>query len=169
MTRDEFYDRNIDLYSLYEFCSENDIPVMEDVIPSTDLDGYVCDDIRDSISRETWDCIRDLLNDIDEDSDFYVRRGVLSYETVDEEDDYEQYLTDAYYYCVEHGIVEEDTDELEENDSEDSFESYSDYTPMSGVGYSDVYENPEDNTWAREFSVSAMSLVGIDEADIQTM
>lgn len=71
MTRQEFVDNVTTAEELVEFCYDNDLDQCSSWISGDDLDGRICEVIRDMTHDETWDRIRDYLNGIEEGYDYY--------------------------------------------------------------------------------------------------
>lgn len=71
MTRQEFIDDVTTASEVFEFCYDEDLDYCSSWVTNDDLDGYLCETIRDMTHNETWDRIRDFLDGIDGGYDFY--------------------------------------------------------------------------------------------------
>lgn len=120
MTRQEFIDRVTTASDVFEFCYDEDLDYCSSWVTNDDLDGYLCEVIRDMTHNETWDRIRDFLDGIDEGYDFYdsdndycgiddddvenVREQILDYFEFDDEEDedaeFEEDETDYANYAA---------------------------------------------------------------------
>lgn len=147
MTIQEFRDNITSLSEMIDFCKDNYIEgYTEDLIYCEDLGENIDEDIRDRISWDSWQSVRDFLHDIDEDYYWYRKDGNLDYVGLDE-DDYVEELKDKIIYDVsvdfwdadEDAIeeIEEDYD-IEEEDEEPEFEFDADIFMSSAAEESSV-------------------------------
>lgn len=121
MTRETWYEETAsDLWDLISFCNDNgyDGDVC-DIIHEDDIDGEICQEIRDATHDQTWEEISDALDSIPRGSDWYRHTGQLTYEEFTDED-FER-LRDDIADCLENnGYFTYDDDE-EDDDDEDNY------------------------------------------------
>ncbi len=156
MTKQEFIDRAVTMYELMNLCIDFDIDVGGTIVEASDLDEMICDDIVAETSYSSWDVIREHLNEIDDSAGWYVRRSSLEYNPI-YETDFDEMLSDAIYFCELNGIFEDEGVEVQVQ-ANNYFNGYNE-REMSGVGYNDVVELPEDSEWMRDGQSSIMTLV----------
>ena len=156
MTKQEFIDRAVTMYELMSLCIDFDIDVGGTIVEASDLDEMICDDIVAETSYSSWDVIREHLNEIDDSAGWYVRRSSLEYNPI-YETDFDEMLSDAIYFCELNGIFEDEGVEVQVQ-ANNYFNGYNE-REMSGVGYNDVVELPEDSEWMRDGQSSIMTLV----------
>lgn len=121
MTREEFLNDVTSIEELYYFCQENECSVMEDIIPAYELGDYMDEKIKDLVRYESWQTVRDFLNEIDDGYDWYdVYNDFVG---VSEDDFYDwqgkvlEYMDDNEYWDEPDG--EEPDEEFHEDDDED--------------------------------------------------
>lgn len=161
MTRREFLDSATTIDELAELCVEYDIEIDgENIISWGDLDGNICDDIISETRRSTWDDIRDALNEIDDSASWYIRGDCLEYRALRDED-FDEILEEAIFYCESNGIFEDDDEEEIEDMDETAHHQDGDnrFLFASGIGYDDTTEPEEDGSWVGSADVKVMSLM----------
>lgn len=109
MTRSEF-DSICDFSGLKDFCYECSCDILDDVYEGCDINDLIDEDIREALRSEYWYTIRDKLNDIPDDDEWYVRRGRLEYDILKEED-FDVYLDEVLAWAELNDIFDEDEDE----------------------------------------------------------
>ena len=112
MTRREFDEEINSFDDLLNFCNDNNIYELEDVIDSESLDEYIWEEIRDFTG--TWEDLRDRLYDIETGYSWYRRDGWLEYVYLDE-DDFYRYKSDVIERADDLGIWD-DEDQAEDDD-----------------------------------------------------
>lgn len=114
MTRDEFLDSIGNYEELIDFCNENDIS-LGNVMDEDDYSRSMDADIEDAIAYETWEHIRDCLNECPDYSStgWYRRNGRFDYDNLNDSD-FDSDLDYALGVACERGIVFEETDEERE-------------------------------------------------------
>lgn len=161
MTRREFLDSATTIGELAELCVEYGIEIDgENIISCGDLDGNICDDIIDETRRSTWDDIRDALNEIDDSASWYIRGDCLEYRALGDED-FDEILEEAIFYCESNGIFEDDeeTEEVMEEVARLHQLSHDRFRFSSGIGYDDTTDPEEDGSWVGSADVKVMSLM----------
>lgn len=121
MTREQFENDVTCVSELIEFCNDHDLDYCSEWVYCDDYDQWVCEDINDSTGSDSWEDIRDWLNDLPTGYDFYIRNGRLDYYGMDE-------MSDEFY-----SQRESIADQLEsdgffdyEGDEDDEDEDYDD-------------------------------------------
>lgn len=126
MTRQEFIETINDWPELIEFARDNDMyDLIDDYLDDDDID-YEVDDALSEMRDESWRRIRDLLDEIPEDTGYFRRVGWLEYEYVDEDDFLdlkEEVLDEADVQGYFDDEDEEDDDEGDEDDVNDEYDN----------------------------------------------
>lgn len=79
MTRQEFIDEVTSFYELYSFCSDEEIyGVLENYFDCDSLDEEIDYDVSENRDL-SWRDLRDYLNEIDPEYDFYEKCGSFEY------------------------------------------------------------------------------------------
>lgn len=130
MTRQEFVDGILDWGDLLSFCREYGYDCyVEDIYDSyTIRDEFIDSDIRDIIDYESWEFLRDCLDDVDLSGDYYEYRNRLEYYCVD--DDFDDYCEDVLRACDDDLFFESEEDE--EEDEEDEEQDIDNIDPVTG-------------------------------------
>ena len=118
MTRTEFINDIQCWDDLMDFCSGYDCNVCEDIIPYISLNRNLGEDFTMYGDEYDWDDIRDWLNNIDENANYYYRSGSFEYESVDNQ--FESYKDDVLEWGDE-GDVWDPEDEDEDFDDDGPF------------------------------------------------
>lgn len=113
MTRREFDETICDFSDLKQFCYDHDYDILEDVIEDCDLGSFVEEDIRDALQDKYWYTVRDELNDIPTNGEWYFRNGELDYSVLDGTD-FNNYLGDVRTWAEDNDVFDPDEDEDEE-------------------------------------------------------
>ena len=113
MTRDQFIEDVCSWNELIEFSNEYGCGTCDDVIVDDQLDSYVCDDIRDATTTDTWDQIRDSLDNIPEGYAAYRVDGSFDYQGLDDTD-FDEYKTATLEWGDDEDFWDEEEDEDEE-------------------------------------------------------
>lgn len=71
MTRDQFIERVDDFYKLLDFCYERNLDSCDSVKDSDDFDDYINECLYDWIRYDSWQEVRNALDDIPEGYQFY--------------------------------------------------------------------------------------------------
>lgn len=110
MRRQDFYDEVTTWDELISFCNDYALDTCEDIYDRDELDSVLTDEIKNYITNHWWKDLRDVLNDIPYDYEYYYREGDIKYRYVDDE------LNDFQDYVVEEmdrrGFWDEDEEEL---------------------------------------------------------
>lgn len=120
MTRQDFIDSVTSWQALLDFCYEYDCNVCEDIVAGSDLRDCIAEYFENFARDYSWVDIRDWLNRIDEDADYYYRDGSFEYSSVDA--DFEDYKSDVLDWCDEDATIfheEDDSDEYEDEESDE--------------------------------------------------
>lgn len=112
MTRDEFINDVNDFYDLKSFCWDNDCYECEDVYDSEQRDDYLNEHIIDMARSETWESLRDILNDISSDYEFYRLDDYGDWVGLDDSD-FETYKDDVLDWADNNDIWDDDDEEEE--------------------------------------------------------
>ena len=133
MTRTQFEEEVNSFGDLLDFCNDNNIWDMEDVLSRESMDEYVWDEIRDFPG--SWDDLRDRLNEIDDNYDWYRRDGLLDYAALDEYD-FDRYKSDILERADDEGLFDEEPEEEEEEQaSEDTCREMEEEAEKRRAGY----------------------------------
>lgn len=108
LTKEEFDTQIKSFRELIDFCYENDCDVCCDIVSNSNLDGIVCSDVSDRIAYEPWTAIRDALNSIEDNSDYYQINGCLNYDALDR-DDFEYYKSLVERWCDSYDVFDVDS------------------------------------------------------------
>lgn len=124
MTRSGFWENITDWCELKEFCADNECDYCDDIYDEYDRNSEIDSDIGEYCSDYSWGNLRDLLNDIPSDYDYYRRNSAFDWEGADE-GMFGDYKADVSDWADEHGVWEdecdaEDIDEVYENDDDES-------------------------------------------------
>lgn len=76
MTRDEFYDAYDDWYKLKDFCDDNGCNCMDDIKNGDWIREDVDYWLGDYVSRHSWEAVRDALENVPTDDDWYREDGI---------------------------------------------------------------------------------------------
>lgn len=115
MTRTEFEENVVSFGDLVDFCYDNNLEVMEDVISDDQLDDDVNEDLQ--YHNGSWQDLRDRLDEIPQGYDWYRRDGFLDFCPLDDYD-FERYREDVIRAAEDEGVFE-DEEEEEEQDAVD--------------------------------------------------
>lgn len=116
MTRTEFLDRMEDFSDLKEFCDDERIDVMDDVMDDEERDDYIYNEIHDN--SDSWDDLRDWLNGIPTGYDWWERDGWGEWNGLDEDYDFNLWRARVADAAEECGIFDPEEEELEEEELE---------------------------------------------------
>ncbi len=124
MTRQEFIDEVTTWADLLDFCNNEDCDICMDIIDCDTMDEMVEEDLRNAVGGYSWQGIRDLLNDVNDEYAYYRNGGSFNYEPV-EESDFDDYKDDVLDWMDrrdlwEEGDMEEEDDNEGETEAEES-------------------------------------------------
>ena len=123
MKRSEFMDNPPgSVEELVDFGSDNSLDATVDLFPSGDLDEKIFEDIRELSSHLWWYQVRDRLDNIESDAEYYVWNGELDYTAVGYDDLYESIVDEMDSGDLWDPEDEEDEDEEDEEESEEEDE-----------------------------------------------
>lgn len=114
MTRNEFLDDVTTFGELKDFCSDNGCNLLDDVYDEESRDDYVNDCLAEWAHNNSWEELRDILNEIPTGYDWYLD-DYGSWDGLDDED-FENCKNDVLEWADDNDIWEDD----EEGDEEDS-------------------------------------------------
>lgn len=131
MTRSEFIGDVESFGDLKDFTYDNDLSwFTEDIYDDDERDEYIDNWVSDAIRYDRWYDIRDTLDDISSNYDWYRIRGIHDIEGLDDSDFYD--VKDKILaYCDENDIFDPEEDDEDEDEEEDD-----DYDPFDGQDYS---------------------------------
>lgn len=124
MTRQEFIETVTDWPELIDFARDNEMyDLTDDYLDDDDID-YEVNDALSEMVHDDWRRVRDLLDNIPEDTGYFHRVGWLNYEYVDE-DDFLDLKDDVLEEADAQGYFDEDDEEDidEDEDDDDSCEN----------------------------------------------
>ena len=158
MTRQEFEDNVTTWWELRDFCDEQRCDVMDGIYDEADYDDYINECLVDWARNDTWEELRNRLNDIPSGYDYYRH---------DDYDDWEG-LDDTDFRAVKAEVAErvddygcwDDEDEEDEEDDEEEGAPYID--PEDTIPIED-----EDCTLGELFSVSVARVHAISEEELE--
>lgn len=119
MTRQQFIDEVNDWWELIDFCNDEGCSYCEDVYSEESRDDYINEELVDMArNADSWASLRDNLNDIDTDYDYYRCTDYGDWEGLG---DYEfrDYKEDVLEWADEQDIWEDDEEEPLPEDVED--------------------------------------------------
>jgi hypothetical protein len=110
MTRTEFIEDVNDFYDLKRFCDDEGSSICDEIFAGDELRERVNDDLESLARSYTWDELRDYLNEVPEDNDWYD----WDFRCVDHL--FNDYKDDVLEWGDENGIWDE---EAEDEDGEE--------------------------------------------------
>ena len=113
MRRCEFIEEINSFDSLIRFCYENDTGMLEDIYTEYEMREEIERDIDRYIANNYWYDLRDRLNDIDDNGDYFCRNSELDYTCVD--GDFDIYKDDVLRYLDDISFWDDEDD----NDDDD--------------------------------------------------
>lgn len=130
MTRADFEYNVNNMEDLVEFCRDNDCPILSDAEFECELDTYVCEDIRDATTYDTWVEIKEKLESLHAEwhGDWFIYGGRFDY-TFISEDDFDYYYERVLDWAIDEDFF--DPEEEEEEEDEDLEEEASELTEFS--------------------------------------
>ena len=119
MTREEFIENVNDFYDLLEVCRDNDLYACADIREKDELfdSCNIDNEIIEAVRSYSWHSIRDMLDGLDDDGNYYIVNGILDYECVDR--DFEYYKNGVIDEMDEDNLWEEEDGEDETDDGDD--------------------------------------------------
>lgn len=123
MTRSYFTDFVTTWDELLELCSDEDCSVCEDIISDDGLDEYIDSDICNT--NYSWRDIRDFLNAIPTEFDYYLYNGPFDYIGLND-DDFVDYKGRVLDWMDENGLWEDEECEDEEYDDDIDYFDFGD-------------------------------------------
>lgn len=148
MTRQDFIDGITTWSDLLDFCYNEDCDICEGIVSNDTMCEEIDDDLREATQYRSWQDVRDLLNDIDTDYDYYRRESSLEYVPMDD-DDFDSYKEDVIEW-MDNGGYWEDDEEDEEYD--EPFQYDGDFT-LENAEYDEDKEPPTED---EDFSVGEL-------------
>lgn len=132
MTRDEFLDEITTFSDLYDFCIHNGYDDMVgDLSTRDDIEDEIDDDIYSFLGDYMWYELRDRLDNIDLDGDWFRKDGRLDYVCVDDDfDDWRDELLDSLDY---NEWFDEEAEEDDEYDADDAVYDDSGYNASPAI------------------------------------
>ena len=120
MTREWFEDNINNFDELIQFCYDNECDILDGLHPESDIDEYICDDIRGESRRSYWTDIRDELNRIYEEQygDYFFYRGTFDYVWISSDYDFEDYKARVIEWAEDVDFFEYDSEDEESEDGE---------------------------------------------------
>ena len=123
MTREDFINNVTTWDELKDFCYDYDCDYLEDVYDSDGVDDYLDRAIEDWSRNLNWRQLRDRLEDIPTDGEWY---SIDEYEDINELDDvdFDGYKSDVLSWADDRCVWDEEDDEDEEyiEDEEENIE-----------------------------------------------
>ena len=142
MTREEFHNTITDFASLYELCcSMSRCYIMEGIYDQSGLDDYINDQIEYWARDQSWDELRDQLNDIPTGYDWYRVDDYGDIFSV--EDEFMEYKSEVEEWMEDNDYFDEDDDDDYEEPERPSYVPVpEDYVPVAAedVSFDDVLE-----------------------------
>lgn len=88
MTREEFLteSQSWDWYELMSFCEEMDCMLCKDIYGEDERDEYIDDYLEDIVRTDNWRDVRDFLNNLSDDYEFYERDDYGGWHALDDGD-----------------------------------------------------------------------------------
>lgn len=111
MTRQDFIDGVTEWYELLDFCYNEECDICEDIVSYDGMCEEVDEELAEAVREHSWREVRDMLNDIETNYDYYRRGGLLSYCPVNDNSDFEDYKSDVIEWMDNGGYWEDEEDE----------------------------------------------------------
>lgn len=148
MTRQDFIDGVTTWGELLDFCYNEDCDICEDIVDNDTMSEEIDEELYEVARERSWRDVRDLLNEINTDYDYYRRDGGLSYIPLDDSD-FDDYKDDVIEWMDNNGYWEDD-EEDEEYDG--PFQYDGDFAP-DDTEYEEDEEPPAEE---EDFSVGEL-------------
>lgn len=148
MTRQDFIDGITTWAELLDFCYNEECDICEDIVSNDTMCEEIDDDLREATRYHSWQNVRDLLNDIDTDYDYYRRESSLEYIPMDD-DDFDTYKDDVIEWMDNNGYWEDDE---EDEEDDEPFQYDGDFAPDD----SECKEDEEPPAEEEDFSVGEL-------------
>lgn len=160
MTRNEFFDEVTSWGELIEFCLNNGCNgYVEDVYSDDGRDDYINENLVDWAQEESWRDLRDRLDDIETDYDYYEYdygdwRGL-------DDDDLQDRMEEVAEWCDRNGIWEDDEEEPvdEEDPIDEEDDSAEDAEPNSETDTEDQTPVEDEDCPLDEFLFAGIGCV----------
>lgn len=151
MTRQDFIDGVTEWYELLDFCYNEDCDICEDIVSNDTMCEEIDEELAEVVRERSWRDVRNLLNDIDTDYDYYRREGCLSYSPVDDDSDFEDYKNDVIEWMDNGGYWEDEEDD----------EAYDEAEPFDDDDFAPGEEDEESEPPAEDEDFSVGELMGM--------
>lgn len=125
MTRQGFIDEITVWDELIDFCYNEECDICEDIISNGSMCEAIEEELVDAAREYSWRELRDALNSIDTDYDYYRREGVLSYYPVDDSD-FDDYKDDVLEWMDNGGYWDDEEDDEDYDDPDWHYAEQSD-------------------------------------------
>ena len=149
MTRQDFIDGVTEWYELLDFCYNEECDICEDIVSNDTMCEEIDEDLAEVVRGRSWRDVRDMLNDIDTDYDYYRRGGGLSYIPMDDSD-FDDYKDDVIEWMDNGGYWDEEDNEEDFDDDRPFVDD--DFAP----GEEDDEEEEEPAAEDEDFSVGEL-------------
>ena len=113
MTRQDFIDGITTWGELLDFCYNEECDICDEIVSNDTMCEEIDDDLVEVARDRSWQDVRDLLNDIDTDYDYYRRDGGLTYIPMDDSD-FDDYKGDVLDWMDNGGYWDDEEDEEDE-------------------------------------------------------
>lgn len=123
MTREEFLTNITGWDELKDFCSEYGSDYCDDIYDDYDMSVAVDEDIDNYGGDYSWNTLRDLLNDIPTNCDYYRRNSAFDWEEADT-DMFEGYKSDVCAWADRFGDIWDEEDEEASEDCPEEAEMH---------------------------------------------
>lgn len=127
MTRTEFNNNITSFYELIDFCSDEGCDICSDIVCGDVIDEIVDENLEDFARNTSWRAVRDVLNEVPDDDDYYRYEGSLEFIYID--DCFSDYKEEVYNWADRNDVFDEEDDEeecdegrTEEEKEDDTFE-----------------------------------------------
>lgn len=148
MTRQDFIDGITTWAELLDFCDNEDCDICYDIVSNEAMCEEIDEDLVEEARRRSWQDVRDLLNDIDTDYDYYRRDGSLEYIPM-EDNDFDTYKDDVIEWMDNNGYWEGNDEDEDEYDEPFMYDA--DFAPGD-----EEYEEEEPPAEEEDFSVGEL-------------
>ena len=117
MTREEFEGIE-NLSELLDFCNNYDCDIYNEIFDDDDYHDCIDEEINDMVQRDSWEQIRDYLDELPYGYDYYRQTEFDGWEGIDEYSDFDNIKNEVRDWAEEEEIFDEE-DEQEDGQEND--------------------------------------------------
>lgn len=117
MTREEFEEIE-DFSELLDFCNNYDCDIYNGIYDDDSYHDFIDEDIRDMVRCDSWEQIRDYLDELPYGYDYY-RRTDDGWEGIDENSDFDCIKDEVRGWAEEEEIFDEEDEQEDEQENDE--------------------------------------------------